>query len=170
MIRFDTERPLLRSASENQSGFHNGFYPLQGSVDIASPPDHESKLPYDEHYFGTLGDFQLLPKNLAALDEILERQSATTQVMIAEMPVPETFFYYYGNGEQDHQTFIDTVKQEASAKGILFLETTPLQLFPSDVWFNYNHLNSEGAPIFSDWFGRQLGKAVQEETINFASG
>jgi hypothetical protein len=33
-----------------------------------------------------------------------------------------------------------------------------LRSLPAPVWFNYNHLNSMGAPIFSRWLGASLSR------------
>lgn len=160
---------IRRFIMETDGAWRDGFFPLTGPgpFNVAQPPDPQSDHPYHENYFGSLTKFQLLPEHLAALDRVLALNSPATQVVIVEMPVPETFFYYFGNGEEDYNRFIDGVTQRVGGTAVPFWTTTDLQLFPDDLWFNYNHLNATGAPLFSEWLGSRLGQAALEGTVNF---
>jgi hypothetical protein len=152
---------MRRQTLEANSALKEGFYPMEGPgpFDISEVPDPTSDHPYHENYFGSLSNFQLLPEHLEALDQIIGLNSVTTQVVIVEMPVPKTFYYYFGKDEQDYQTFVKTVEQHVSGTTVPFFRAEDLNLFPTDLWLNYNHLNARGAPIFSYWFGTQLGQA-----------
>lgn len=143
------------------------FYPTedQGPFDMATPPNPDSKHPYDEHYFAELGNFQLLPANLDALDQIADLQGETTQVLAIEMPVSDTYYYYFEHGELEYLDFIAVIRERLFHKKVQFVETNQLNLFSNDNWFNRNHLNEVGAGIFSRWFGQQLGTATQEITL-----
>jgi hypothetical protein len=162
---------MRRQMAETNSSLHDGFYPMDrpGPFDISQPPDPNSDHPYHENYFGSLTNYQLLPEQLAALDQIVALNNASTQVILVEMPVPPTFYYYFGNGEQDYDRFIAAVDESVSGTTIPFWRTTDLALFPDSVWFNYNHLNATGAPIFSEWLGEQLGQAVTAGTVRFSA-
>ena len=92
----------------------------------------------------------------------------STQVVIVEMPVPPSFLYYFDNGEQDYDKFVETIEGSVADTNVLFFRTSNLILFPDSGWFNYNHLNAEGAPIFSEWLGRQVGQGVLMGTVHFA--
>jgi hypothetical protein len=157
---------------QEQDDLPLGYYPAEGRgpFDLASPPDPDSKHPFDEHYFAALGEFQMLPINLEALDSIADLGKGNTQILAVEMPVSDTYHFYFGNGDQDYTAFIDEVDRRLSANSIIFWETSYLDIFPNDVWFNRNHLNTNGAELFSKWFGEQVGRAAQEGIITRLSG
>jgi hypothetical protein len=171
-------RQIIRIKGNRESILHNeedellkGFYSMegQGLFDLANPPDPESKHPYDEHYFAELGNFKLLPVNLEALDQIADLQSATTTVMAVEMPVSDTYYYYFENDEEEYNVFKEEIRSRLSAKSVPFFETTHHIYFADKEWFNRNHLNLEGAQIFSAWLGEEIGDAVKMGTVRLSS-
>jgi hypothetical protein len=171
-VRFESDlQYLLRATGARQEEVRDDYFPKdgQGPFDIPNPPSRDSGHGHDKYYFDTLAGYEVLPENLEALELIINSQSSTTQVVVVEMPVPETFFFYFGDGEQDYETFINTIRKSVLARSVPFWETTSLNLFTEDNWFNYSHLNSGGAVLFSEWFGRQLGEAVQNSSITLPS-
>jgi hypothetical protein len=86
------------------------------------------------------------------------------------MPVPDTYYYFFGNGKDDYQRFIDQVNHLAEANEVQFWQTSPLQLIPDDGWVDYTHMNTTGARAFSQWLGQRVGERVNQGTIrNLAS-
>jgi hypothetical protein len=161
ILSFKGNRESLLRSEEDE--LLKGFYPMegQGLFDMANPPDLESNHPYDEHYFAELGNFKLLPVNLDALDQIADLQSATTTVMAVEMPVSDTYFYYFENDEEEYNVFKEEIRSRLSAKSVPFFETKRHIYLADELWFNRNHLNLDGAQIFSEWLGEQVGEAVK---------
>jgi hypothetical protein len=153
---------VMQSASGDEVVLKEGYYPLEnpGLFDVSNLPHPKNEHPYIEHYFAALTSFQLLPENLEALDEIMTLNRSTARIILVEMPVPETFYTFFGQDEQDYKTFIETVSQKAAAQDVSFWTMGDSQEIPSSVWFNYNHLNVEGAPIFSHWLGMKLGQEM----------
>jgi hypothetical protein len=160
---------MIRFTTEIYNTYRNGFYQLEGEpeLDMSQPPDPNSDHRYHVAYFNFHSNYQILSEHLTALDEIIALNSPTTQVVLVEMPVPDTFFYYFDNGRQDYDLFISTVEGEVAGTPVPFWQTTNLQLFSYDLWHNYNHLTEAGAPIFSEWLGKRLGQAVSDGTIRF---
>jgi hypothetical protein len=171
LLTLETTPSKLRSlTSEINKGWENGYFPLKGpnTFDVAQPPDPTSSHPYHENYFGSLTDFQPLAEHLSALDQILALNSPSTQVVIVEMPVARNFFHYFKHGKQDYQKFISVIEHGLSGTTVPFWQTTHLQMFQDEQWFNYNHLNESGAQILSRWLGNQFGHAVVKGTLRFA--
>ncbi len=144
----------------------DAFYPLDGTgpFDVTKPPNPQLEHPYIEHYAGVLATFHLLPENLEALETILSLNTAATRVVLVEMPVPDTFHAFFGNGIQDYRLFVETIAQRASAQNVPFWRMQDLALLPGPVWYNYNHLNADGAPIFSRWLGKKLAQSSEPRT------
>lgn len=149
----------VQSAAGEIGGVKDGFYPMEGNgpFNVAELPDPKMDHPYIEHYFAVLQSFQMLPENLGALEEILARNGDEMEVMLVEMPVPSTFYAFFRNHERDYQGFVDTVTQNAERHRVPFLRMQDRTALPAKVWLNYNHLNSEGAPVFSRWLGQAVG-------------
>jgi hypothetical protein len=159
---------MLSEAGEI-GGATDGYFPVNGTgvFDVSQPPDLTLNHPYIEHYSAALADFNLWPENLAGLETILSLDSATTHVILVEMPVTETFHRFFGKGPQDYRLFVDTMAQRTAAHHIPLWRMQELERLPSPVWYNYNHLNADGAPIFSRWLGEKLaqvsGTALSEK-------
>jgi hypothetical protein len=153
-------RNIIQAPSDSDQSLKDGYFPLEkpAAFDVSKPPNPVPQHSYTEHYFAALSDFQLWPENLEALDMILALNSETTRIVLVEMPVPDTFYTFFGRGEQDYMFFLDTISQKATAYDVPFWRIDDLNLLPSSVWFNYNHLNVKGAPIFSRWLGTRLGQ------------
>jgi hypothetical protein len=154
---------VMVSAAGEIGGAVDGFFPMEGTgpFNVSEPPNPDFDHPYIEHYFAAMDDFQLLPENLEALDRILALNSASTRVILIEMPVPETFHAFFQHGEQDTILFIDTISNKAAAQKIPFWRMPAVHELPASVWFNYNHLNSSGAPLFSRWLGQELAQSLE---------
>jgi hypothetical protein len=92
-----------------------------------------------------------------------------TQVIVTEMPVADGLFYFFGNGQDDHQRFLAQVDQLAKAHEVPFWQTDALDMIPDDGWFDYSHVNTAGAAIFSNWLGQQVGEAVNQGTFELST-
>lgn len=151
---------VLLAAADERSVYEDGYAPLQGSgpLAVSEPPDPVIDHPYIEHYFSAHSPFRILPENLEALDKILALDNAATCIILVEMPVADTFHTFFGNDEQDYRMFIDTLHTKATAMNVSFWRLDNMQMLPYHTWFNYNHLNSDGALIFSRWLGKMLAQ------------
>lgn len=169
LVSFEVDyKEVLQAAANERSVYEDGYSPLQGSgpLAVSEPPDPEIDHPYIEHYFAAHSPFLLLPENLEALDKILALDNAVTRIILVEMPVADTFHTFFGNGEDDYRMFIDTLHTKATAADVSFWRMDDLQALPYPAWFNYNHLNSDGAPVFSRWLGTKLGQEHMQTAGN----
>lgn len=143
--------------------FVAGYYPVQGRgpFDITQPPDPSVSHPYLEHYFATHAVYEMLPENLEALNQLLAMDGPGTEIVLVEMPLTSTFDHFFGRGAEDHGYFVHRVSEKAAQHGVSFIRMADYGVIPAAGWYNYNHLNEEGAPIFSEWLGQQLGSRVQ---------
>jgi hypothetical protein len=153
-------RQLLERTAEEHSVSADGYSALTepGPFDVSQPPDPKIDHPYIEHYFSAMSPFRLLPENMAALDRILAMSGQPTQVILVEMPIIETYYAFFGNGEADYRQFVAAVRDKAAAHDTSFVRMESLERLPVPDWFNYNHLNRDGAAIFSRWLGTAIGK------------
>jgi hypothetical protein len=132
---------------------------------VSTPPNYHSDMGSVQYYSGLLSDYKMLPENLVGLEQVVHNHSNGTEVLVIGMPVPETYFYFFGNGEHDYQSFLAGVRDVTEANAVPFWPTTALHLIPSDGWVDYSHLNTKGARIFSTWLGQQLGEAAEKGLI-----
>lgn len=152
--------------------YRDGFFQLESprDLDVSQPPDPASDHNYHVAYFNYHKNYRLLPEHLTALDQLLTLNNSSTQVVILEMPVPDTFFNYFDNGKQDYNLFINGVKDKVAGTPVPFFITSDLQPIPYNLWHNYNHLTEEGALVFSVWLGEKFGQAALDGTVRFAAG
>lgn len=165
LLRFDYSQ--WRPEPNRSPSARYGFGPVSkvGSF-VQTIPDPQDPRPPIQYYFTVLSDYQMLPENLAGLEQIVALNEADVDVavVVVEMPVPETYMHFFANGQEDYRRFIEQVGDVAAEHGVPFWQTTPLNLIPTNGWVDYSHLNSRGAGRFSTWLGEQLGGAAVRQT------
>lgn len=154
-------RDTLRSyyGPESAAG-RLGYDPVDTVADyITQPPDPTVQEFQIQYYYRLLSDYQIQTENRAGLETMLAQQQRPGQLLVIEMPVPESYFYFFGDATADYATFTNYVNDTTARYGVPFWQTAPLGLIPDDGWMDYSHLNTEGAAIFSTWLGHQVGQA-----------
>ena len=104
------------------------------------------------------------PESLEDFSKILDLEQSGVQVVVTEMPIYWTFFDYFG-GESVHQEFLSTIKNLALAQGADFVIPIDAELIPLVGRVDNHHLNFEGAPIYSQLLGAELGDLCQTGTF-----
>ncbi|MCL4871407.1 MAG: hypothetical protein KJ063_20805 [Anaerolineae bacterium] len=155
LLRFDYD-DALRSRSWLGGGLGLGFDWDETVGSVQLPPDPNSEEGQIRYYYRLLSEYQILPANIAGLNQILALKQTGTTILLVEMPVPANYMLFFGQGEADHARFMTAVSQAAAAAGAPFLPTTPLEAIPADGWVDYSHLNRTGAAAFSRWLGGVL--------------
>jgi hypothetical protein len=159
LMRFDLDGTIRSETTENFGIQPNGFTPNKeiGTYinDPPDPADDSFEVTYNTKIFSS---YRMLEDNLAALEQILNQNKAETVVVVAEMVIADGLYYFFGNGQSDHQLFIDRIRDISAAHGVPFLEAERLDLIPDDGWVDYSHLNAKGAKVFSAWLGGQIGE------------
>jgi hypothetical protein len=142
----------------------SGFIPLTDEgIEIDNPPD-----PNDQSLkrgFDLLYDYTMQVDNLDGLTNIINLNGPDLQIIIVEMPVPDTFIYFFENRKVDYQLFIDQVNGQAQTGSVPFLETGDLALIPDNGWADYSHMNPIGARAFSQWLGQRVGETLKQSPI-----
>jgi len=130
-----------------------------GRLDHNSPVIGEPPQPGDsqEALFDILRDYTISGDQLASLENILALRSRQ-QVVIVEMPLHPTFFYFFGNGRADYDRGLQVVRAKIRPTQVEFIETTDLHLIADSGWANRNHLNTQGASVFSQWLGARMAE------------
>jgi hypothetical protein len=134
--------------------------------DAPDPKDDSFEVTYN---FRLFSNYEMLEENLTALEEIMAYNGQGIQVVVVEMPVADGLYYFFGNGQEDHQQFLSRIDTIAIANDVPFWQTTSLDMIPEDGWFDYSHVNFTGATVLSNWLGQQVSKAEDEGAIVVSS-
>lgn len=142
-----------------------GYDPVDTIADyINQSPDPNNPEYQIQYYYRLLSSYRILPENQAGLEMLLAQQQTPGQLLLVEMPVPDTYFHFFGNvtsaTEGDYATFTNYVSSAASRFNVPFWLSTNENLIPDEGWMDYSHVNAQGAKIFSAWLGQQVGQAV----------
>ena len=127
-------------------------------MDSNDPPDPSDQSYQVQYYSRILKSYRVLDINLEALQQTLDLRNSDMQVFVVEMPVPNGYYYFFGNGKKDHEKFIQSVKALTGKSAVPFWQTEPLDHIPGNGWSDYSHMNITGAEVFSTWLGRQVAQ------------
>jgi hypothetical protein len=167
LVRLNFENTLWSHTKMSFELRSNGFNPIHITAAYINDPPDPGDDSYEVTYYNRIySSYQMLDDNLAALERIMDYKGLGTKVIVAEMPVSDGLYYFFGKGETDYNRFIAQVDELANLHQVPFWRTEPLDSIPDDGWSDYSHLNVTGAKIFSDWLGRQVGEFESLETID----
>ncbi len=155
------EKIITRSASAQPDGYE----PDKGVVYLTPPdpdePGHQSMLELFENY-------EIAPERLASLEKILAvGEEYGVLIVTAEFPVAPEFYLFFGDGEADHQLFVQTVENTVTRYNSYFIPAIPAEDMPSRGHSDYTHINDIGAKVYSQYIGKALMKLFLQENINF---
>lgn len=146
--RLDKRQSLMDEMAEN------GYTPNDralGQINI------ENELARITTLYQTYAPVQEAAASVAAISAF--HAPPTTQIVLVEMPVyPPVVFRLFG--ADTYQTFNADIVRFTAPAGVIYWPTTLHNLVPQRGWADLNHLNEEGATIFSTWLGQQLAAAV----------
>ncbi len=152
---------LRKNRQYRQPYFPFGNASNRKVADVLVPPNRD--------VFPTLYDamarYQVSAEALVALRRLLSLRGPGRTVALVEMPLPSSVIQLLPNGERDYQAFLDRVGAEAEAGQARFWSMARRDLIPPDGWHDHVHMNWTGAQAFSDWLGRQVGRAVRERVL-----
>lgn len=138
---------------------------LSVRMDVRTSPDFESTDNRDPVKW--LGHYDIRQENLEGLQRIVQQMEDDVQVIVIEMPFYETAFDFFPNGKQDYDTYIRQVdKITASASTPFWRLNEQPELTPDD-WWDYFHLNLQGAGNFSGWIGNHLADSYLQGELDF---
>ena len=159
LIRFNIKDTLWSDTRLNFPILPNGYTPIDKvNLKVEFPPDPQDTSYELTYYSRIYSSYEMLDVNLNALEEIMEYNEKSVQVIMVEMPVSDGLYYFFGNGEVDYDKFVAQVSELADLHQVPFWRTEPLDFIPDNGWSDYSHLNVNGAEIFSRWLGEQVGR------------
>ena len=121
-------------------------------LDTRTNPNDPAQKPLFDLYRNYTPDQESL-NDLAA---ILKLHDEDVQIVVTEMPVYPTFYDYFG-GETVHQAFLNTIKDLAEQNQDQYIPPIDPDLIPLVGRVDNHHLNFEGAPVYSELLGDELG-------------
>jgi hypothetical protein len=151
ILRFNT------GALDNESGASAnqilGFDPKQGQrININNPPSRND--PADQPGFEKYYDYKIYPENIQGINSIAD---ADTSIIFVIMPVHQTFYYFFRDGEDDYNQISEILTSTIKNKNTILLKADEHVQFLDNDWWDYSHLNNIGAQKFSFWLGQEVG-------------
>lgn len=102
-------------------------------------------------------EYDLSSKYLGSLQTIITYlETKNIELVLVEMPVNDNYYLFFEQGEADYLLFYEEVARVANIAGIPFIETHSDQLIPAQGWYDFYHMNSTGAEMFSGWLAEQI--------------
>ncbi len=165
LLHFDYQG--IRRGDQNSTLASRFGYDLELAVgDVTAPPDPLHVDGSEQYYFRLLADYQIRAEDVAGFEQVLKHKSNLEHLLVIELPVPETYYAFFGNQRLDYDRFVRTVEQISTAYGVKFILTDTWQVIPSDGWVDYSHLNLTGAQAFSQRLGVEVAKLLSEVNSN----
>lgn len=165
--RSDFPDTLLKDLYRYNQTTTSGYEPERQygkDLDVnTDPTDPAQKILFDLYR-----DYVPNEQNLADFANILNLQKEGVQVMVTEMPIYWTFYDYFG-GESVHQDFLETINQITLEHQGVFVQPVNSELIPLVGRMDNHHLNFEGAPIYSQLLGAELGDLCLDQDQCLAS-
>jgi hypothetical protein len=137
-------------------------------IDVRTSPDFEAVDNRDPVKW--LTHYEIKQENLDGLRRIVQQSDNNVTVIVIELPFYATAYEFFPNGKQDYLTYVEEVDTITASSHIQFwrLDDQPL-LSPED-WWDYFHLNLQGASLYSEWLGNKLAdRYLQGEFKLFSS-
>jgi len=138
-------------------------------VDVRTSPDFESKDNRDPVKW--LDHYAIQHENLEGLRRIVQQADYGVQVIVIEMPFYETALEFFPNGRQDYETYVQQVDSITASSLTSFWRVDEQPVLAPENWWDYFHLNLQGADLFSEWLGSQLAdEYLSGNLTHFPSG
>jgi len=98
----------------------------------------------------------------AGFDQLLELHHSGINLLIIDAPIRADYYLaYYDNYFQPYVNYMQDI---LTANEIPFWLTSELsESIPFDGWYDLQHFNEKGVPIFSTWMGEQLAQSYPPE-------
>lgn len=155
-----------REALQNETGSEPyqllGFDPKDGQrIDPSIPPSQNN--PADIKGFEKYYRYQIYPENITGIQSIAGLADSDTQIFMVLMPVNQSFYMFFENGEQDYLEIAETLQETLIETNVVFIEADNNILIQESDWWDYSHLNRTGASKFSYWLGEMVAAGLLDE-------
>jgi hypothetical protein len=116
-----------------------------------------------------LGHYEIRQENLEGLRQIVQQSNHGVEVIVIEMPFYETALEFFPNREQDYESYVRQVDRITASNRTSFWRRDDQPNLPPEYWWDYFHLNLQGADLFSEWIGNQLVDTYLQGNLNLSS-
>ena len=162
LARFSYEDTLRSDTKIIRQILGNGFTATSTvATYVFSPPDPGNNSYEVTYYKRIFSSYQMLDLNLSSMAAILARKGEGTKIILVEMPVPDGYFSFFGNGDSDYALFVHQMNSLSGEYDVPFLRTATQEIVPKNGWSDYSHMNTTGAEHFSRWLGWQVGEVEE---------
>jgi hypothetical protein len=165
-MRADFPQSIHFYRYRSQSTSASGYEPDNAvGTNLTLLPDLNN--PNDKYYYDIYQGYQIAAFQLACFQKTLDLQkNGETQVIVVEMPVEPSFYFYVG-GEAVHQQFQQVLASTIAESGAVYIPASKTLPIPENGRADRVHLNKNGAPIFSDYLGLQLSILTNSQGLRF---
>lgn len=129
-----------------------GFIPLYGygeprNIAPPGPPFQEGNIPAQNGF-----------------DQLLELHRRGVNILVIDAPIRPDFHAAWRDNY--FQPYVEYMENTLAANAIPFWLTGELSgSFPSDSWYDLQHLNEKGIPLLSAWIGERLAQDYPPELL-----
>lgn len=105
---------------------------------------------------------QIYPPAQAGFDQLLDLQARGVNLLIVDAPIrPDVYSAWQASY---YQPYIEYMQETLSPLGIPFWLTRDISdSIPAHGWYDLQHVNENGVPLFSAWLGEQLAEDYPPE-------
>ncbi len=138
-----------------------GQWKTNQSTDVSqSPKRNVYQVQYSE-----FGRINLSSADMSGLDALFSLRQQGVTIVVAEVPVPPQGLQFLTHGKADYQTFVHRLSDMTGRAAVPLYLADGQVLIPDNGWFDYTHMNSRGAAVYSDWLAQQLAQGVRQGQI-----
>ena len=133
-------------------------------TDVHTSPDFES--PDNRDPVRWLNHYEIRQENLDGLQNIIQQKDNNVQIIVIEMPFYTTALEFFPNGKQDYDTYVKQVDEITASATAPFWHLDEQPNLPPEDWWDYFHLNLQGAEKFSQWIGDHLADSYLQGNLD----
>ncbi len=135
-------------------------------LDVRTAPDFE--LPDNRDPVKWLGHFEIRQENLDGLRQVVQQSDNGVQVIVIEMPFYNNAYDFFPNGKQDYESYFQQVDLITASNRTSFWQLDDQPSLSPESWWDYFHLNLQGADQFSQWLGSELADNYLQQGWEFS--
>jgi hypothetical protein len=102
------------------------------------------------------------PAAQTGFDQLLQLHHEGVNLLIIDAPIRPDFYMAYHDNY--FQPYVEYMQKTLAEQAVPFWLTKDLSnAMPSDGWYDLQHFNEKGVPLFGTWLGNQLAQAYPPE-------
>ena len=131
-------------------------------ITIVRDPDPNN--PKDAANFALFKNYKMAIERISDLQKVLYLHAQGTEVLVGEMPIYPTYYQYLESDAVRTRYLTDISQFVESFDGTFIPNMNPMMI-PVNGRADDHHLNFIGAPIYSDYLGKELGNLCLSDAV-----